>query len=176
MNAMKYFSKLIGILALAALFAGCQERAEVLEPGTFKIDEEYAVIALDQNAQVAFIPVKTNITEDQWSFTSNASWCKAGRSIGSEKGIMISVDDNTDKEAKREAKVSVSAGSNKYDISVVQTGYGPAIIVKNASIGPEGGQVVLDVVTNVALDEALASAPEYDSEDGANWITSAGAP
>ena len=176
MNAMKYFSKLIGILAAAALFAGCQQE-EVLEPGTFKIDmDEYSVIALDQNAQVAFIPVKTNITEDQWSFTSTAAWCKVGRSIGAEKGIMVSVDDNTDKESKREAKVTVSAGSNKYEMSVIQTGYGPAIIVKNASIGPEGGELQLDVVSNVELNTALACAPDYDVEDGVNWITSAGDP
>ena len=176
MNAMKYFSKLIGILAVAALIAGCQQE-EVLEPGTFKIDmDEYSVLALDQNAQVAFIPVKTNSTEDQWSFTSTAAWCKVGRSIGAEKGIMVSVDDNTDKESKREAKVTVSAGSNKYEMSVIQTGYGPAIIVKNASIGPEGGELQLDVVSNVELNTALACAPDYDVEDGVNWITSAGDP
>ena len=174
---MKSISKYLGILALAiaSVLSCVKEDGETLSPGTFKIDTDaYSVIALDQNAQVAFIPVKTNISEDQWKFTSSADWCQVGRSLTAEKGIMISVSDNTDKEQQRRAQISVSAGSNEYTLTVVQTGYGPAIIVKNVSIGPEGGRLVMEVISNVELNETLVGKPSFDSEDGENWISYAG--
>ncbi len=170
---MKSIIKYIGIflLALSGAVSCISEKGENLAPGTFRIDtDEYSVVALSQEAQVAFIPVVTNIPEDQWTFESNASWCQAGRSLTAEKGIMISVSDNTDKEQLRRAQVAVKAAANEYVISVVQTGYGPAIIVKDASIGPEGGLLYLDVVSNVNLDEDLLQKPQFNSEDGENWI------
>ncbi|MBO4455233.1 MAG: M60 family metallopeptidase [Bacteroidales bacterium] len=170
---MKSILKRIGILAMA--FAGAlsciDEKGDTLAPDTFRIDKDaYSVIALDQNAQVAFIPVVTNIPEDQWVFESNAEWCRVGRSLNAEKGIMVAVTDNTDKEQLRRAQVSVSAGKNEYILSVVQTGYGPAIIVKDASIGPEGGLLAVDIISNVQLDESLLQKPSFNSEDGENWI------
>ena len=171
---MKSIFKYIGILALAlAAAVSCvKEDGEKLSPGTFKIDlDRYGLIALEQNAQIAFIPVTTNISEDQWRFSSNADWCQAGRSLSSEKGIMITVTDNTDKEQQREAEVVVTAGTHEYNIKVVQTGYGPAIIVKNASIGPEGGDIYVDVISNVSLDSTPVRNPVINSEeDGENWI------
>ena len=169
---MKTIYRHIGILALATALAACiNEKEPTLPDGTFKIDiDEYSVIALDQNAQVAFIPVTTNISEDKWEFESSASWCQVGRSISAEKGVMISVSDNTDKEELRRAQVTVRAGGSEYWMSVVQTGYGPAIIVKDATIGPEGGIVYLDVISNVNLDEQLVRNPSFNSEDGENWI------
>ena len=70
---MKSLSKYIGILALtlAAAFSCVKEDSDSMSPGTFKIDmDKYEMLALDQNAQVAFVPVKTNIPEDQWKFSS----------------------------------------------------------------------------------------------------------
>ncbi len=170
---MKSISKYIGILALtlAAAFSCVKEDSDSMSPGTFKIDmDKYELIALEQNAQVAFVPVKTNIPEDQWKFSSNADWCKVGRSLSSEKGIMISVTDNTDKEQQRQASVTVSAGGNEYTLLVVQTGYGPAIIVKNVSVGPEGGTVYVDVISNVSIDKEGVKKPAFNAEDGENWI------
>jgi len=164
----------ITVLAVAVLSC-VKENGNELSPGTFKIDlETYSTIALEQNAQVFTVPVVTNISEDQWKFSSTAEWCKVGRSIGSEKGIMISVSDNTEKEAHRQANVVVSAGSNEYTITVIQTGYGPAIIVKNVSVGPEGGTVYVDVISNVTLDETLATKPAFNKDDGENWIRFSG--
>lgn len=170
---MKSISKYIGILALtlAAAFSCVKEDSDSMSPGTFKIDmEKYELIALEQNAQVAFVPVKTNIPEDQWKFSSTAEWCKVGRSLSSEKGIMISVTDNTDKEQHRQATVTVSAGGNEYSLLVVQTGYGPAIIVKNVSVGPEGGDVYVDVISNVSINQEEVQKPAFNVEDGEDWI------
>ena len=168
---MKAICKYIGILALAFAAAVSCVKENVLPPNTFKIDmDQYSLIALEQNAQVAFIPVTTNVTEDQWTFTSSADWCQIGRSLTAQKGVMISVSDNNDKEKQRQAQVSVSAAGNEYIMTVVQTGYGPAIIVKNVTVGPEGGQVYVDVISNVAIDETAASRPQFNSEDGEDWI------
>ena len=169
---MKYISKIIGILALSLLTFSCvKEKQEVMAPGTFIIDTEaYGTIGLDQNKQVFVIPVKTNISESEWTISSSADWCKAGYSIDAEKGLMIAVEDNTDKERERNAEVSVKAGSNAYTLKVVQLGYGPAIIVTNVSVGPEGGEVVMNVVANVEIDESALSKPSYNKDDGENWI------
>lgn len=170
---MKNIFRYIGILAVA--FTGALscigEKGGSLAPDTFLIDKDaYSVIALDQNAQIAFVPVVTNIPEDRWQFESNAEWCRIGRSLSAEKGIMVTVTDNTDKEELRRAQIAVRAGKNEYVMSVVQTGYGPAIIVKDASIGPEGGLLSVDIVSNVNLDEALMQKPEFNAEDGEDWI------
>jgi len=170
---MKSIFKYIGILALslAALASCVKEEGDNLSPGTFKIDmDTYGTIALEQSAQVAFIPVKTNIPEDEWQFASSADWCHIGHSLTAEKGVMVTVSANTDKEKFRQAQVVVSAGANEYRMTVIQTGYGPAIIVKNVSVGPEGGSVALEVISNVALNEALAQQPTINAEDGENWI------
>lgn len=170
---MKRLAILTGIIAFGMLLGACvKENSESLSPGTFKIDlDKYGVIALEQNAQVAFIPVTTNISEDQWKFSSDAEWCQVGRSLSAEKGIMITVTDNTDKEQQREAEVVVTAGTHEYYIKVVQTGYGPAIIVKNASIGPEGGDIYIDVISNVSLDKTIVQQPAINADDdGENWI------
>lgn len=169
---MKKIFRIFCVAAVAVMTAAClKEKGQELAPGTFKIDmDQYSVIALDQNAQIALIPVTTNVSEDEWEFDSSASWCHIGRSIGSDKGVMVSVDSNTDKEEKREAIVQVSAAGKTYSMSVIQTGYGPAIIVKNATIGAEGGTLSLDVVSNVDLDEEKATRPAFNADDGENWI------
>ena len=170
---MKRIIRYLGILSLtlAGMLSCVKENQDTLPPGTFMIDTDtYASIPLTQEAQVFFVPVTTNIPEDEWSFSSNAGWCRIGHSLTAEKGIMVSVDDNTDKEEMRRAEVGVKAGSNEYKLTVIQTGYGPAIIVKDATIGPEGGLLELDIMSNVSLNEALAQKPEFDSADGENWI------
>ena len=173
---MKRLIKIFGIIVLAAAAFSCvKENGNTLAPGTFQIDTDtYSTIALEQYAQVAFIPVTTNIPETDWKFESSASWCQVSRSLSSEKGIMIAVEDNTDKEKERRAQVSVSAGSKEYILTVIQTGYGPAIIVSNVTVGPEGGKVEVDIVSNVTLNESLIMAPSFLAEDGENWIRCTG--
>ena len=163
-------------IALAAAVLSCTpEGSENLAPGTFKIDTEaYSTIALEQYAQVAFVPVVTNIPENEWKFTSSADWCKVSRSISSQKGIMIAVEDNTDKEKERTANVKISAGSSAYDLKVIQTGYGPAIIVSNVTVGPEGGTVDVEIVSNITLNQGLIMAPSFNAEDGEDWIRCTG--
>jgi len=172
---MKSIIKHIGILALALLALFACKKETGLSDGTFQIDmDTYSVIILEQNAQVSFIPVTTNVPEDQWKFESSADWCQVGRSLSAQKGIMISVSANNDKEQMRRAQIKVSGGSSQYTLSVAQFGYGPAIIVKDVQVGPEGGQVAVEVVSNVQLDEAGAQTPAYDLEDGQDWIRFSG--
>ena len=176
---MKYISKYLAIFAFAAAFMGCVKGPKELEPGTFELNiDEYATIALEQYRQTVFIPITTNVSEADWLLESNQNWCQVGFSLSSEKGIMLAVDENTDKEASRTAQVSIGTnGQRKYTISVVQTGYGPAIIVSNVTVGPEGGKVYMDVVSNVDINEELVKSPALNTEDNTdvgNWISFAG--
>ena len=178
---MKRLIKISSILvALSFMALSCvQEGTETLAPGTFEIDtDQYGTIALEQYSQTFFIPVKTNVSEADWLMESDQSWCQVGLSIGSEKGIMLAVEENTDKEQSRPANISIGTnGQKKYTLKVIQTGYGPAIIVSNVIVGPEGGKIYVDVVSNVTIDEELLKAPmlhEEDNTDEGNWITFAG--
>ncbi|MBP5689662.1 MAG: M60 family metallopeptidase [Bacteroidales bacterium] len=173
---MKYISKIAGLLALTLLAFSCvDENNEALAPNTFEISTDYNTIALEQFKQVAFIPVKSNINESEWQLSSTADWCQVGRSVSSEKGIMIAVDDNTDREKERTATVTAKAGGKEYKIKVIQTGYGPAIIVSDVNVGPEGGVVQLSVISNVEIDDASVKSPSFNPEDngddGEPWIS-----
>ena len=83
---------------------------------------------------------------------------------------MVAVDSNDDKEQMRQAQVLVKAAGTEYKLTVSQFGYGPAIIVSNVSVGPEGGQVFMDVAANIPINESLIAKPQYNAEDGENWI------
>lgn len=167
---MKRIIRIFAVLALGAAFSCVKESKETLAP-TFQIDmNQYGSIVLEQYKQVAFIPVTTNVSETDWSIVTSASWCKASRSISAEKGIMIAVEANDDKEQMRQAQVQVKAADKEYKLIVSQFGYGPAILVSNVTVGPEGGQVYMDVAANIPLNESLIAKPDYNKEDGENWI------
>ena len=171
MSIMKSIYKLLTILALCMLAAACVKEKGATDAPSFQIDlETYGSIILEQNKQVSFIPVTSNVSESEWKIETTASWCRASRSISAEKGIMIAVEDNTDKEDMRQAQVLASAAGTTYKIIVSQFGYGPAIVVSNVSVGPEGGEVYMDVVANVPLNESLITKPQFDPEDGEDWI------
>ena len=174
---MKRIIKIFAVLVLGAAFACTKEGKETLSPGTFEIDmDTYSVLGADQTKQVLFVPVKTNISESEWKMESSApDWCKPGFSISSQKGLMIALAENTDKEAHRRAQVNVKAGASDYTLTVVQTGYGPAIIVTPVTVGPDGGEeIVLEVTSNVELDESCFASPAIKEED--NGETEEGKP
>lgn len=173
---MKYISRITGLLAIALIAFSCVgEKNETLAPGTFEISADYSTIALEQYQQVAFVPVKSNIAESEWILSSSADWCHVGLSVSSEKGLMIAVTDNTDREKERTATVTAKAGDKEYKLKIIQTGYGPAIIVSDVTVGPEGGLVELSVISNVELDKSAimtpAFNPEDNGEDGEPWIS-----
>ena len=166
---MKKLYKIVLVFVVGVLAAACAK--ESAEAPSFQIDmDAYGSIILEKNRQVSFVPVTTNISENEWKIVSSASWCQASRSITAQKGVMIAVDDNTDKEAMRQAQVTVSAAGASYKIIVSQFGYGPAIIVSNATVGPEGGRVFVDVTSNISLNEVALTEPVFNAEDGENWI------
>ena len=167
---MNRIISIFAVLVLGAAFACTKEKQETLAP-SFRIDtDQYGAIVLEQHRQVAFVPVTTNVPETEWSITSSAPWCQASRSISAEKGIMIAVDSNTDKESMRQALVQVKAAGAEYKLIISQFGYGPAIVVSNVTVGPEGGDVFMDVASNIPLNESLIAKPKYNVEDGENWI------
>lgn len=167
---MKRIISIFAVLVLGVALSCVKENKESLAP-SFQIDmDNYGSIVMEMEKQVAFIPVTTNVSETEWVISTSADWCQASRSISSQKGIMIAADSNTDKESMRQAYVSVKAAGKEYKIIVSQFGYGPAIVVNNVSVGPEGGRVYMDVTANVPINESLIAKPEYDKEDGDNWI------
>ena len=167
---MKKISKILIAVSFVLAAAACVKEKNTEAP-SFQIDmENYSSIVLEKNKQVYFIPVSTNVTEDKWSISSSADWCQASRSITAEKGIMVAVSDNTEKEKMRQAQVLASAAGQQYKIIVTQFGYGPAIVVSNVSVGPEGGEVYMDVMANIPLNESLITKPAFNAEDGEDWI------
>ena len=146
---MKRFSILSIILGAVALVMGsCVKENAELPADSFLIDGEYLSFAVTQNDTMAFIPVRTNISESEWKMTSDAPWCSLGRSVSSERGLMLTILANTDWD-KREAKLSAEAGGNHYDFTVRQLGYGPAIIVEDIFVGPAATNVTMKVVANI---------------------------
>ena len=165
---MKTLNKMIAGGAVLLVLAGaCTPKEPVMEPGTFTIDNEYLSATVPQERTVCFIPVQTNIPETEWTFSSSdESWCQASWSISNEKGVMVSVDANEEPDV-REATVTVRARTAEYRIAIQQFGYGPSILVSDVAIGPEGGQVVMQVTANV---EYTVNGPQMEAEDG-EWLT-----
>ena len=166
---MKQLYKIVLALSVGLLAAACAK--ESAETPSFQIDmDAYGSIILEKDKQVSFIPVSSNVSENEWTISSSASWCQASRSITAQKGVMIAVDANTDKEAMRQAQVTMGAAGVRYSITVSQFGYGPAIIVSDVSVGPEGGHVYVEVTSNISLNELALTQPVFNAEDGENWI------
>ena len=102
---MRTFYKITAIAALAAaLFSS--KKAEVMEPGTFTIADEYLNLNFTQENQYQLIPVASNVAESEWRITSSASWCVAAPSLNGAKGLMVSVAGNEEPD-QRPAEVSV---------------------------------------------------------------------
>ncbi|MDE5890999.1 MAG: hypothetical protein K2H10_08305, partial [Bacteroidales bacterium] len=67
---------------------GCQvDEGNLMAAGTFEIDGDYLSYSFTQAQEIVFIPVRTNVPEDEWKITSSDdSWCKASRSYTNETG------------------------------------------------------------------------------------------
>lgn len=170
-SAMKMKHRLLNLLVWsAALVAGCGcqvDEGNLMAAGTFEIDGDYLSYSFTQAQEIVFIPVRTNVPEDEWKITSSDdSWCKASRSYTNETGIQLAVTASDEPEV-RKASVQISAAGKSYGIEVRQLGYGPAILVTDKTVPAAGGDVEISVVANI---DFTVGAPVIESSDEEGWI------
>ena len=135
--------------------------------GTFYIAEEHLAYDFTQSQEIVFIPVRTDIPESEWRIVStDESWCKLGKSYTGQKGLQLAVTTSEEPEV-RSAEATVTAGGNEYTISVRQLGYGPAILVSDRSVPAAGGDIDLEITSNI---EYRVSDPIVSPEDAPDWI------
>lgn len=168
---MRTFYKITAIAALAAALFSCK-KAEVMEPGTFTIADEYLTLNFTQENQYQLIPVASNVAESEWRITSSTSWCVATPSLNGAKGIMVSVAVNEEPD-QRPAEVSIKVRGKAYTIKVTQLGYGPAILVNDVFVAAGGGEASVQVTANIpyqVLDPVLDE-EDLDPEEEEQWLT-----
>lgn len=75
------------------LVAGCsKDDTSTMGAGTFEIAEEYLAYNFTKDQEVVFIPVRSNIPENEWKLSSSDdAWCKVSKSYSNEKGLMLAV-------------------------------------------------------------------------------------
>jgi len=175
MKMKKNILKLLGfgVVLLSLPFGtGCSDDdTDSMATGTFEIAEEHLSYDFTQAQEIVFIPVRSNVPEDEWKISSSdASWCKASKSYTNEKGIHLAVTESEEPEV-REARVRISAAGNEYEIVVRQLGYGPTILVSDKSVTADGGEIELSVTANI---EFTVGMPVIEEGDEAGWIESRG--
>lgn len=143
--------KLLLWMCLGGLFACGGDDGESISVGTtFEISSNELMQNLEKDASSFSIPVKTDLTREQWSVKSNDSWCVAAQSLNG-KGIDIAVEASEEPEV-RSTIVRVTSTVKNYEIEVSQLGYGPAILLKANTlvVASSGASVEVNVTTNVA--------------------------
>ncbi len=170
-NILKLWGFGVALLSLT-LGTGCSDdETDSMSAGTFEIAEEYLSYDFTQAQEVVFIPVRSNVPEDEWTVkSSDASWCKASKSYTNEKGIQLAVLESEEPEV-RNATVKVSAAGREYEIAVRQLGYGPAILVSDKTVAAAGGDVELSITANIDFTVGM---PVLEEGDEAGWIQSRG--
>ncbi len=161
----------VALLSLT-LGAGCSDdETDSASAGTFEIAEEHLSYDFTQAQEIVFIPVRSNVPEDEWKVeSSDASWCKASKSYTNEKGLQLAVLESEEPEV-RKATVKVSAAGREYEIAVRQLGYGPAILVSNKTVSDKGGDFDLSITANIDFTVGM---PVLEEGDEAGWIQSRG--
>ena len=130
----------------------------------FEIEEQYLHQDFTKEKQSINIPVKSNISDDNWKVGSDQPWCLASKSYSSsQKAIIIYVEASEEPDT-REAAVFVQSNTKNYTIKVRQLGYGPAILIKDEKISVEasGGPVNITVTSNIKYSTSKT--------EEANWI------
>lgn len=168
-NILNLLGCAVGLLLLGT---GCSnDETDSMSAGTFEIAEEYLSYNFTQAQEIVFIPVRSNVPEDEWKIlSSDASWCKVSKSYTNETGLHLAVLESEEPEV-RQATVRVSAAGREYTISVRQLGYGPAILVSDKTVTSAGGEVEISVTANI---DFTVGAPVIEEGDEAGWIESRG--
>ena len=170
MTIIKNIIRMTMAVAMLAFAAGCTKTDDdVVQNGSFEFPDAHFNYNFRATEEVVFIPVKTLVPETQWKITlPSEPWCHVSKSYESTKGLYLAVDANEDVDVRKTSfKVTDSYGVD-YEFTVRQLGYGPAILVNNQVVSQSGGEVDIDVVTNIDITMGKLT---IDEEDDADWIT-----
>lgn len=116
---MKIRNFIVSMMAVAAVFTGCENETDFLGLPSLKLNEKE--LAFEQTESSA--PVSFTATRD-WTATTDAEWIaitpESGKGSVSEQSLSISVLENTGMD--RSAVVALSIGMTTRNISVAQKG------------------------------------------------------
>lgn len=164
-------TRILPFFLLTLLFLSCcsscsDEKAPALKP-EFSIAETDLQHDCQKEQTNISIPVKTNLSADEWSVKSNEDWCLATISRStSQPSITIVVKANEEPDV-RSTTVTVKTPISEHTIRINQLGYGKAVLLKKSSpkIDAAGGQMTVTVTANVEYDIQMPKEQE--------WITQA---
>ncbi len=118
----------------------------------FEIETSYLTQDFNQDASSVIIPISSNLELSQWSVSSDQPWClvEQEQTAPSSSSIHISVLASEEAET-RTATITVQSAVTNYTIQVRQLGYGPTILIKEATqtIAAEGGELRITITANV---------------------------
>lgn len=125
------------------------------QSGLFEVDETELVHNFKKDKATLTIPVRTNLSNAEWTVKSNAGWCLAAQGVNG-KSINLSIAASEEPEV-RSTTVDVKSIVGNYTITVSQLGYGPAILLKAypASIKAAGEEVKVVITANVPCKNEL---------------------
>ena len=158
---MKKLYPLIALIGLLVL-TGCPQPDPGEDPVLTPIKTDYSIGAEGGELKITF---KTNQT---YEAKSNANWLKVStptKAVTTET-VTVTAEANKSTEA-RTAKVTIKAGTLDATITVTQAGLVPTIDIKGSTsftIGAEGGDVTVDVTSNV----------DYNVDIDVAWISRKG--
>ena len=134
------------LLLTTGTVVSCSDEKENLEVEAPYLKVAESSINFKELADELLVDVKCNAA---WQAVVDAGneWCTLSKSGG---GLLVKVADNDDKSVRR-AVVTISSGSRSQQIEVAQLGWGKAILLsaQQAEVPAIGGEVVLEVTTNV---------------------------
>ena len=158
-------SSFIFFLLFACISCGADEDKNKAETPAFSIPEGGLTQDFEQKQGAVSVPVTTNLSENEWSVTSDQSWCLATKDLSSSSPsvkILVYASEEPD---VRTAKVTIKSVVQNYDIQIRQLGYGPAILVKEeVSVEPEGGDIQITVTSNLEYTITQSEQTEWVAE------------
>ncbi|MDR1171261.1 MAG: hypothetical protein LBL24_02280 [Bacteroidales bacterium] len=163
MNRVVRFSM---IACLAALLFACGDDDKKEEAPYFGVEAKFLTQSFGPASDTKYVTVKTN---QAFTATSSASWCKTERlSAETEENLKISVDALNDV-TSRTATVTVACeGFTSAVITVNQSGVQATLTVtppQPEAVAGSGGDVTLTVAANTTW--------EYSIPSDATWLTKA---
>ncbi len=155
--------KLLFTICILCYILSCSDDNKPQTIGIFEIAETHLIQNVKQEETLITIPVKTNLSIEEWAMESGADWCVAAKSVNGES-IKLSVKASGEVDV-RNTEVTVKSSLNSYIIKINQLGYGPAILLKDekVTIGSEGGEVGVVVTTNIKYN--------YNLSESSEWVT-----
>lgn len=137
---------LLLLLSLLTVMACSDQNGAEAQQGNPFLQIDNATVNFEEEGSSATIPIKANM---KWECTipADAGWC----TVSQENNALTIKVDNNDQKGIRKTTLQVTAGSITKTIEVAQLGWGKAILLSasSATIGAAGGNVSVEVTTNV---------------------------